>query len=207
MGKFWLRFAGKGWAQNCEHYRDGYCLFYEVMSRKTKCAGIPKNWDECVRQKTKRNMKRSEQGVEPKKQVCAQSDLGSTQNFICSECSEEIPNAVQYEPPDLTMRCSGIARKCSCGWICCLRCDPAYNQPENGHECPQCGKFHRGWVRWDPHRNMVDRSGWIQIDGESDHWFKGCLWELWKKDRESDRWTTIRRMVVKRLKLSDEKKG
>ena len=148
-----------------------------------------------------------ERDGEPTKHVCAQPDLGSAQKFICSECGEEIPNAVQYEPPDLTMRCSAIARKCSCGWTCCLRCDPTYNQPETGHECPQCGKFHRGWVRWDPHRNMVDRSGWIQIDGESDHWFKGGLWEMWKKDRESDRWTTIRRAVVKRLKLSDGEKG
>jgi hypothetical protein len=144
---------------------------------------------------------RSRRADVEEKEVQKASKLSDAQKLICSECGEEIPDAVRYEPPDLTMRCSGVARQCSCGWTCCMRCDPTYDQPDNGHDCPRCGRRRSGWVQWDPHRNMVDRSGWTQIDGETDHWFKGGLWKKWKEDRESDRWTTIRRDLAKRLNL------
>ena len=82
-----------------------------------------------------------------------------------------------------------------------MRCDPTYDQPDNGHNCPQCGQRRTEWVHWDPHRNMVDRSGWTQIDGDADHWLKGGLWRRWKEDRDSDRWVTLRRALAKRLNL------
>jgi hypothetical protein len=145
--------------------------------------------------------KKSARANAEEKETQKKLELSNAQKVICSECGKEIPHAIRYEPPDLTMRCSGIARQCSCGWTCCFRCDPTYNQPENGHKCPRCGKFRSGWVHWDPHRNMVDRSGWIQIDGDADHWLKGGLWRRWKEDRDSDRWTTIQRALTKRLNL------
>ena len=139
--------------------------------------------------------------VAKEKEVQKQPEVADAQKFMCSECGEEIPNAIPYEPPDLSMCCSGIARQCSCGWTCCLRCDPTYDQSDNGHDCPQCGQRRTGWVRWDPHRNMVDRSGWTLIEGDTDHWLKGGLWRRWKEDRDSDRWTTLRRALAKRLNI------
>jgi len=135
------------------------------------------------------------------KEVQQTSKSSDAQKFVCSECGEEIPHAIRYEPPDMTMRCAVIARQCSCGWTCCSRCDPTHNQPENGHKCQKCGKFRTGWVSWDPHSNLVDRAGWTQIDGERDYWFKGGLYKKWRGDRELDRWTAIRRDLAKRLDL------
>ena len=145
--------------------------------------------------------KKSARAVAEEKETQKKLELSDAQKFICSECGEEIPNAIRYEPPDLTMRCSGIARQCSCGWTCCMRCDPSYDQPDNEHDCPQCGRRRTGWVHWDPHRNMIDRSGWTQIDGDTEIWIKGGLWKRWKEDRDSDRWVTLRRALAKRLNI------
>jgi hypothetical protein len=145
--------------------------------------------------------KQSTRAVAEETEVEERPKLSDAQRFVCSECGEEIPNAVRYEPPDLTMRCSGVARQCSCGWTCCMRCDPTYDQPDNGHDCPRCGRRRSGWVQWEPYSHMSDVSGWIQIDGDTDRWFEGGLWKRWKEDRESDRWTTIRRDLAKRLNL------
>jgi hypothetical protein len=109
-----------------------------------------------------------------------------TSKFVCSECGENIVNALQPGPMDLTMR-PIVARQCTCGWTCCFRCDPTYDQSENAHKCPQCGQF---------------RSEWRLIEGEPDRWIDGGLMDQWKKDRQSDRWVDIRSALAIRCGLS-----
>lgn len=123
--------------------------------------------------------------------------------FTCSECGEEIPDAVLSDPLDLTMdKVSGVARQCSCGWTCCFRCDPTYDQSENGHECPKCKKFRQGFIYYDPHIAQVNWSGWIPIDGYPRRWREEGLYNQWKNDQQSDRWTNIRIELATRLGVS-----
>ena len=121
--------------------------------------------------------------------------------LTCSECGEEIPDAVQSDPLDMTMnRFSGVARQCSCGWTCCFRCDPIYDRSETGHECPQCKTFRQGNNYYDPATAQVTRNGWTLLDGDPKRWSTEQH-DQWKKDRQSERWINIRRDLATRLGL------